>query len=97
MRTTARAFADKDIEAKLLKYTTSSKVSTGPPGLFRRFIRRFFLGLPVVGAGAAVQMLNTVPFGFTWARRGARRSNNQNNRDVAAILLVVMVLIGSAK
>lgn len=95
VRTTVRAFTDRDLETKLLKYTTP-KYSPGPPSFFRRFIRRFLLGLPVVGAGAVVQMLSSLPLGFHWFRWRSRR-NTGNSRDIATLLFVAMVLIGAAR
>ncbi|KAK7694766.1 hypothetical protein QCA50_001954 [Cerrena zonata] len=95
VKTTVRALNPRELEAKLLTYATP-KVSAGPPGLFRRFIHRFLLGLPVVGAGAVVSMLSSMPFGFTWFRWRSRR-NNTNGRDVATIIIVVMILVGAAR
>lgn len=72
-----------------------------PPGLLMRFIRRFVLGLPMVGAGSLVHMLLSVPFlgPLHWLARqrgGGRRQRNQS-RDVAALVIVALLVVGAAR
>ncbi|KII93894.1 hypothetical protein PLICRDRAFT_36113 [Plicaturopsis crispa FD-325 SS-3] len=71
------------------------------PGLFRRLFQRFLLGLPVVGAGSVIHLLWTVQTGLLplqWLarRRGDRRRGN-DNRDVAALVIVALLVVGSAR
>ncbi|KAF8640599.1 hypothetical protein AX17_000261 [Amanita inopinata Kibby_2008] len=65
-------------------------------GLVWRLIRRFLLGLPVVGAGSVVHMLLSAPFlgPVHWIARyrGARRRNN--SRDIAALIVVGLLIVG---
>ncbi|KZV77511.1 hypothetical protein PENSPDRAFT_567625 [Peniophora sp. CONT] len=73
-----------------------------PPGLLMRFVQRFLLGLPMVGAGSLVQMLFTVgglgP--IQWLAR-SRARNRRNGRasatDTAALILVTLLLIGALR
>ncbi|EMD42140.1 hypothetical protein CERSUDRAFT_147721 [Gelatoporia subvermispora B] len=66
---------------------------SGPPSLLQRFIRRFLLGLPVVGAGSIAQMLLSMPLptlGFRFRTlRGRGRS-----RDFIAVMILAIILIG---
>ncbi|EPT03880.1 hypothetical protein FOMPIDRAFT_1058252 [Fomitopsis schrenkii] len=67
-----------------------------PPGFIKRLIRRFLLGLPVVGAGSIAHMLLSVPLPFHWLRlRGYTRG--RDSRDIVALLLVAVVLMGAAR
>jgi hypothetical protein len=68
-----------------------------PPGPFSRFIRRFVIGLPVVGAASFVQMFLSVPFfgPVHWlARSRSSRDRRGNSRDIAAILIILFVVFG---
>lgn len=69
------------------------------PGLVWRFIRRFLLGLPIIGAGSIVHMLLSAPFlgPVHWLARyrGSRRRNN--SRDLAAIVVIGLILLGTAR
>ena len=68
-------------------------------GLIWSFVRRFLLGLPVIGAGSIVHMLLSAPFlaPVHWLARyrGSRRRNN--SRDVAAIIVVGLLIVGVAR
>lgn len=71
-----------------------------PPGLLKRFIHRFLLGLPVVGAGSIVHMLFSLPFigPVRWlARYRGNRDRRGNSRDMATILIVVLIVVGAAR
>ncbi|KAI0033420.1 hypothetical protein K488DRAFT_77912 [Vararia minispora EC-137] len=96
---------DLDLD-ELLSRTSSTAhervVQHSPPGFLRRFIRRFLLGLPIVGAGSLVQMLFTVGLGpVQWLARyrGGNRRNRRNNNgtDTATVLLVTLLLIGALR
>ncbi|PFH50804.1 hypothetical protein AMATHDRAFT_75379 [Amanita thiersii Skay4041] len=69
------------------------------PGLVLRLIRRFLLGLPVVGAGSIVHMLLSAPLlgPIHWIARyrGGRRRNN--SRDIAALIVVGLLIVGIAR
>ncbi|KAI0068444.1 hypothetical protein BV25DRAFT_1911415 [Artomyces pyxidatus] len=71
------------------------------PGLLRRFIRRFVLGLPIVGAGSLVQMLLSLPLlgPVHWIARfrGGRNRRDSRSRDAAAIVIVVLLVVGAVR
>ncbi|KAF5385276.1 hypothetical protein D9615_001432 [Tricholomella constricta] len=71
-----------------------------PRGLLMSFVRRFVLGLPMVGAGSLVYMLLSVPFlgPLQWLarQRGGRRRRDQS-RDIAAMVIVALVAVGAAR
>ena len=85
-----RDFANGPIEFRMPR---------GGPGLIWRFVRRFLLGLPVIGAGSVVHMLLSAPLlgPVHWLARyrGTRRRNN--SRDVAAIIVVGLLIVGIAR
>jgi len=71
-----------------------------PPGVVKRLIQRFLLGLPVVGAGSLVQMLFSLPFigPVHWlARYRGSRNRRGSSRDLAAIVIVGLIIIGALR
>ncbi|KAG7099132.1 hypothetical protein E1B28_001004 [Marasmius oreades] len=72
----------------------------GGGGSLRRFFIRFVIGLPLVGSVSLIQMLLTLPFigPVHWLARyrGNRRRNN-DTRDVTAIILVLLLVVGAAR
>ncbi|KJA29399.1 hypothetical protein HYPSUDRAFT_127596 [Hypholoma sublateritium FD-334 SS-4] len=70
-----------------------------PPGIVKRFIRRFLLGLPLIGAGSVVQMLVSVqalaPVQWLARYRGSRDRRNSNSRDIAALIVIGLLLVGA--
>jgi len=95
---------DFDESALFTRSTTRSNVppavARAPPGFFKRFIKRFLLGLPVVGAGSLVHMLLSLPFlgPVHWlARYRGNRSRRGDTRDAAAMVVVVLLLVGAAR
>jgi len=75
-------------------------VARAPPGILKRFLKRFILGLPVVGAGSLVQMLLSLPFlgPVHWlARYRGNRSRRGDTRDVAAMVVIMLLLVGAAR
>ncbi|KZT06006.1 zf-C3HC4-domain-containing protein [Laetiporus sulphureus 93-53] len=70
--------------------------SSKPPGLLKRFVRRFLLGLPVVGAGSIAHMLLSVPLPFHWVRFRAY-NRGRDSRDLVALFIVAIVLMGAAR
>jgi hypothetical protein len=87
-------FFPRERPVHLRSPTTRSK-----PGLFMRLVRRFLLGLPLVGAASLVQLLLSIqllaPVQWLARYRASRRRNN--NRDVAAILVVVLIILGAVR
>jgi len=85
------------------KSTSATKMPlpTPPPGVLKRFIRRFILGLPLVGASSLVQMLLSVgalgPVQWIARYRGSRNRRNSNSRDIAAIIIISLLLVGAAR
>jgi len=71
-----------------------------PTGLLGRFIRRFLLGLPMVGVGSLIHMVLTLPFmgPLQWiARWRGNRTRRGNNTDLAAAVIVIFIVIGVAR
>ncbi|KAF9462137.1 hypothetical protein BDZ94DRAFT_1166369 [Collybia nuda] len=72
------------------------------PGILMKFIRRFILGLPMVGAGSLVHMLISMPLlgPLQWLARqrggGGRRRRDQS-RDIAALVIVAVLIVGAAR
>jgi len=87
------------------KSTTAIKMPlpspSRPPGVLKRFIRRFILGLPLVGASSLVQMLLSVgalgPVQWIARYRGSRNRRNNNSRDIAALIIISLLLVGAAR
>lgn len=91
-----------DVLEDTASYTTARgsvniPVARPLPSIMRRFIRRFLLGLPLVGAGSLVQMLLSMHALFPVQQiaryRGSRRNNN--SRDIAALIVVSLVIVGA--
>ena len=76
--------------------TYQVKQPQGPPSLLGRFIRRFLLGLPVVGAGSIAHMLLSIPLPFHWLRFRTRRTGRQS-KDLMALIVLAVVLAGAAR
>jgi hypothetical protein len=70
------------------------------PSLVGGFIRRFILGIPMVGAGSLVHMLLSAPLlgPLQWLarQRGSRRRRDQS-RDIAAVIIIVLIVVGAAR
>jgi len=75
----------------------AAKVS---PGLLKRLLRRFMLGLPMVGAISIVQVLLSLPI-LGPVHGLARYRGNRNRRgattDVATALVIMVLLFGAAR
>jgi len=72
--------------------------SPSAPGILKSFIRRFLLGLPLVGAGSIVHMLMTfqLPLHFLTRYRTSNR-RREASRDIASLIIVGLVLVGAAR
>jgi len=71
-----------------------------PPTFFTRFVRRFIIGLPMIGAGSLVHMLLSLPLlgPVHWiARFRGSRSRRGNSTDVAAMIIVGLLIVGIAR
>lgn len=70
-----------------------------PPGLLKRLVRRFVLGLPIVGAGSVVHMLLSVPFlgPVQWLARHRGNRRRGNTKDIAALVIVVLLILGALR
>lgn len=71
------------------------------PGLIMWFIRRFVLGLPLVGAGSLVHLLLSVqmlaPVQWLARYRGQRNRRNDSSRDIAALIVIGLLVVGAAR
>ncbi|KAH9487014.1 E3 ubiquitin-protein ligase MARCHF8 [Psilocybe cubensis] len=74
-------------------------VAPQAPGIVRRFIRRFILGLPLVGAASLVQMLISAPFigPVQWIARYRGNRRNRDSKDIAAVIVVSLLIMGALR
>jgi hypothetical protein len=102
IRAALRILQDTDGEV----FGRGDDTQTGPPtphsepGLLVSFIRRFLLGLPIIGAGSVVHMLLSLQLLSPVHLLARYRSNNrrrESSRDVASLIIVGLVLIGAAR
>ncbi|KAI0313507.1 hypothetical protein OF83DRAFT_1165569 [Amylostereum chailletii] len=81
--------------------SAASNEHANPPGLLVRLLRRFALGLPVVGAGSIVHMLLSVPLlgPIQWIARfrGRRNRRDSSSTDAAALIVIVLLVIGALR
>ncbi|OAX44216.1 hypothetical protein K503DRAFT_765198 [Rhizopogon vinicolor AM-OR11-026] len=71
-----------------------------PPTFLTRFFRRFIVGLPMIGAGSIVHMLLSLPLlgPVHWiARFRGSRSRRGNSTDIAAMIIVTLIIVGIAR
>jgi len=107
IRAALRILKDKDeLIMDEEAYFTRPKVNVAtvtaqvPPGLLKRLLRRFILGLPMVGAISVVQVLLSLPVvaPVHWlARYRGNRSRRGDSRDVAAMVVIVVLFVGVAR
>ncbi|CAK5280193.1 unnamed protein product [Mycena citricolor] len=73
---------------------------SGPPGLFRSLVRRFLLGLPIVGGGSLVHLLLSMhllsPLHMLARWRSSRR-RRESSRDVVSLVIIGLILLGAAR
>ncbi|KAG1749918.1 uncharacterized protein EDB91DRAFT_1235352 [Suillus paluster] len=70
------------------------------PSFLTRFLRRFIIGLPMIGAGSVVHMLLSLPLlgPVHWiARFRGNRSRRGNSTDIAAMIIVTLLVVGIAR
>ena len=74
---------------------------TSDPSFVWRFVRRFILGLPVVGAASLIHMLFSLPLlgPIQWIARsrGRRGRGDSSSRDTAAIVIIVLLALGALR
>ncbi|KAI9461844.1 hypothetical protein HD554DRAFT_1503575 [Boletus coccyginus] len=105
VRAAIRILRDQDIFPSELEVPQSLKAPIPtrlpePPGLLDRFIRRFLLGLPMVGVVSLIHMILALPFmgPLQWiARWRGNRTRRGADRDLAAAVIVVFIVIGVAR
>jgi len=102
VRATVSIFVDDKLLDEGILQTSKPQSTAGirsrgkPPGFLKRLVRRFLLGLPVVGAGSIAHMLLSVPLPFHWVRfRPYNRG--RDSKDLVALLIVAVVLMGAAR
>jgi len=71
------------------------------PSIVWRFVRRFILGLPVVGAASLIHMLFSLPLlgPLQWIARsrGNRGRRGSGSRDTAAVVIIFLLAIGALR
>jgi hypothetical protein len=79
---------------------SNTATESSPPGLIKSLIRRFLIGLPLVGAGSIVHMLLSfqmlAPVHFL-ARYRANRNRRDNSKDFAALIIIALVVAGAVR
>jgi hypothetical protein len=106
VRAALRIIQDKagdvfDPDALLTSFAPDDAETVPNHGILWRFIRRFILGLPVVGAVSLVQMLISVPLlgPIQWIARsrGNRGRRSSGSRDTAAVIIIVLLAVGALR
>jgi hypothetical protein len=71
------------------------------PSFIIRFIQRFIIGLPLVGAGSLVHLLLSVqylaPVQWLARYRGSRSRRNNGSRDIAALIVISLLVVGALR
>ncbi|KAJ4484800.1 hypothetical protein C8J55DRAFT_604760 [Lentinula edodes] len=72
--------------------------STEGTNFLKRFIQRFVIGLPLIGASSLIHMMISLPFigPVHWLARFRGRRRN-NDRDISAIIIVVLIVLGAVR
>ncbi|KAF5375197.1 hypothetical protein D9758_000358 [Tetrapyrgos nigripes] len=72
-----------------------------PQPAFKKFIQRFVIGLPLLGAGSLIHMFFSMPLlaPVQWIARyrGNRRRNNDSAANVTSLIIIILILVGAAK
>ena len=75
-------------------------LATKPDSFVVRLVKKFLLGLPLVGIGSLIQMILSMPIlgPIQWiARYRSSRSRRASTRDLTAIIVVGLMLIGALR
>lgn len=77
---------------------SASLNSTEGANFLKRFIQRFVIGLPLIGASSLIHMMISLPFigPVHWLARFRGRRRN-NDRDISAIIIVVLIVLGAVR
>jgi hypothetical protein len=90
-----------DPDAFSFSSTRDSVDASSDRGIVWRFIRRFILGLPVVGAASLVNMLFSLPLlsPLQWIARsrGNRGRRSSGSRDTAAVVIILLLAVGALR
>lgn len=73
---------------------------TEPDAIIIRLVKKFILGLPLVGIGSLIQMILSMPFlgPVHWiARYRSSRGRRGSSRDMTAIIVIVLMVIGALR
>ncbi|KAJ7783705.1 hypothetical protein DFH07DRAFT_788846 [Mycena maculata] len=101
IRAALRILKDEDGEETIFGHGDTqfgTPVPPSEPGLLKSFLRRFLIGLPLVGAGSIVHMLLSLQMPLhllTRYRTGNRRRDS--SRDIASLIIIGLVLVGAAR
>ena len=96
------AILEDNIRQRPTKSTPgATPVSRPRPGFIMRFIQRFIIGLPLVGAGSLVHLLLSVQFlaPVQWLARyrGSRSRRDNGSRDIAALIVISLLVVGALR
>jgi hypothetical protein len=103
-----RVMKDGDM-ASILEDNIRPRSTTSTPGaplvpkpsFIIRFIQRFIIGLPLVGAGSLVHLLLSVqylaPVQWLARYRGSRSRRNDSSRDIAALIVISLLVVGTLR
>ena len=94
------AFPIEDTPQRIRLSRTNPVPMPSSPSFLTRFVRRFIVGLPMIGAGSIVHMLLSLPLlgPVHWlARFRGSRSRRGSSTDVAAMIIVVLLVAGIAR
>lgn len=75
-------------------------LSTKPDTLIIRLVKKFLLGLPLVGIGSLIQMILSMPIlgPVHWiARYRSSRGRRASTRDMTAIIIIGLMVIGALR
>jgi hypothetical protein len=90
-----------DPEALSFSTALDSAEALSDRGIVWRFVRRFILGLPVVGAASLVHMLFSLPLlsPLQWIARsrGNRGNRRSGSRDTAAVVIIFLLAVGALR
>ncbi|KAK7059036.1 hypothetical protein VNI00_001660 [Paramarasmius palmivorus] len=82
-------------------YAPLQPLRRGDDGFFRRLITRLIIGLPLVGSVSVIHFLLSLgmlgPLQWIARHRGNRRRNNSDSRDITALIIVAVLVIGAIR
>lgn len=77
----------------------ATEIPVAPPGILRRFVTRFLLGLPVVGAASIVHLLLSMPLlgPVHWIARYRGNRRRGDSKDIAALIVLALLAVGAVR